>query len=95
MDRNRYLALIAPAARMTITKGEDYNNKGQDDVHLYFPFGDKSYAQVIYMKARRLVSLAKQEGEPNHEKVVDTVMDLINYAVFYADFLDQRKGIDA
>jgi len=93
MERNRYLELLAPAARMVFTKGEDYNNKGQDDLHLYFPFEDKSYAQLLYMKARRIVSLAKQTGEPNHEKVTDSVLDLINYAVFYLDFLDQRKEL--
>ena len=90
MDSEKYLRLIAPAARLTISKGEDYNNKGEDNLHLYFPFEDKSYVQMLHMKSRRLVSLAKQTGEPVHEKKVDNVLDLINYAVFYLEFLEEH-----
>jgi hypothetical protein len=91
MDRARYLQLLEPALKLTVTKTQDYDNGGKDDLHVYFPFLDKSYVQMLHMKTQRLVSLTKQAKQPNHESVKDSVLDLINYAVFYLDYLDQGE----
>lgn len=84
MDRNEYLDLIAPAMLLTVKKHEDYNNSIK--LVEYFPFGHKSYVQMLHVKLMRLRSLA-ENAEPNFESVEDTVLDLINYAVFYLQFL--------
>jgi hypothetical protein len=86
MNRQDYLDLINPAARLVESKGEDYNANGPT-LRMYFPFRDVSYIQMIHLKALRLVSLSGNP-KPNHESVKDTVYDLINYAVFYLDFLE-------
>jgi hypothetical protein len=85
MNKKRYLQLIDPAVNLVASKGEDYNSgvKLTD----YFPFGHKSYVQMIHLKAKRLVSLA-EVAEPNHEGVKDTLLDLLNYTVFYLDALE-------
>lgn len=54
----------------------------------YFPFGDKSYCHEIHKKAKRLVNLAQTGKEPNHESVKDNLLDIINYASYYYEFLE-------
>ena len=87
MNRERYLALINPAIALVIKKGEDYN--GGPQLHQYFPFKDKSYIQMIHLKALRLVSLA-DNPKPNFEGTLDTLYDLLNYTTFYLDYLEQQ-----
>jgi len=93
MDRQRYLDLIVPAIELVVKKGEDYN-KGEATLEQYFPFGDYSYTQMVHLKALRLVSLASLEAgnqRPNYESVNDTLYDLLNYVVFYLDYLEKRN----
>jgi hypothetical protein len=89
MNKVRYLDLIDPAIKMVAKKGEDYNTgpKLED----YFPFGDKSYIQMIHLKALRLVSLA-DNPTPNFEGKKDTVYDLLNYCAFYLAFLEAEEN---
>ena len=93
MDKQTYLKLIAPAMAMVEKKGQDYNNGGREDLHKYFPFGMKSYAQMIHVKSMRFVSLAKQDGTPNFESRKDTLLDMINYCVFALDALENEDAI--
>ena len=87
MNKKRYLELLAPVLELVAAKGEDYNTGVA--LHDYFPFGHKSYIQMVHLKALRLVAIADNE-EPNFDSVKDTVMDLINYAVFYLDYLNEH-----
>ena len=89
MDREKYLALLEPAINMVTKKQADYQGVIVG-LHDYFPFGDKSYVQMLHVKTQRLVSLAGKGGDPTNESVKDSVLDLINYAVFYLDFLQKR-----
>lgn len=89
MDRARYQELISPAIAMVIKKGEDYNSAVKLDD--YFPFGDYSYIQMIHLKSTRLVSLTNLGAAPNFESIQDTVLDLLNYAVFYLNYLEKRR----
>lgn len=91
MDRKRYLELIEPALATVVKKHQDYNTNQQ--LADYFPFGDKSYVQMLHVKAKRLVSLASSDIPPNFESARDSVLDLINYAVFYLDHLDNKDKI--
>ena len=90
MNRQRFTELLQENINLMEKKHEDYGSNKEGDTPLedYFPFGDKSYVQMLHMKVLRLKSLIEGSREPNHEKVIDTVRDLINYAVFYLDFLD-------
>lgn len=89
MNRQQYLDLINPAIVMVAKKGEDYN-QGEASLDKYFPFGDYSYVQMIHLKALRLVSLIGKDGIPNFDSAKDTVYDLLNYAVFYLEFLNKE-----
>jgi hypothetical protein len=89
--RGGSLAAIADAVRLVAQKDEDYNTGiSRDD---YFPLGLQSYAQMVHVKALRLVTLALTPRKPNFESARDTCLDLINYASFCADWLD-RQGRD-
>jgi hypothetical protein len=91
MNRQQYLDLINPAIVIVAKKGEDYNSAVT--LEQYFPFGDHSYVQMIHLKALRLVSLA-EKSQINFEGKQDTVLDLINYCVFYLDYLAQEAEHD-
>jgi hypothetical protein len=96
MDQNRFKELIQPNIDLMLKKHQDYgsNQGGDTPLEDYFPFGDKSYIQMLHVKTLRLVSLTNGNRDPNHEKVADTVRDLINYAVFYLDYLDEENRLE-
>ena len=75
-------AFIA-AAEICNSKRNDYGG----DIEEYFPYGHKSYAQMIHVKAKRIVNLAKKQVIPCNESTEDSLLDLINYASFYYDWL--------
>ena len=86
MDRQKYLELINPAIVLVVKKHEDYN-KGLE-LEEYFPFGDMSYVQMIHVKQCRLLSLVGTNTKENFESKKDSVLDLINYCVFYLAYLE-------
>ena len=87
MDRQTYLKLIEPAVALVARKGEDYN---ANTIQLaeYFPFKDKSYQQMLHMKVLRMRSLLDKGSAPNFDSMLDSVYDLLNYAVFYLEYLE-------
>jgi hypothetical protein len=96
MNREQYLAAIAPAMDIVVKKHEDYNSGGVA-LRSYFPFGSMSYIQMLNVKTQRLVSLTlagrdELDSGPNFESIEDTVYDLINYAVFFAMALQESPN---
>jgi phosphoribosyl-ATP pyrophosphohydrolase len=80
-------------AKLRETKGHDYNNVlgGRD---AYFPFGHMSYAHMVITKSLRIQSLVNcmlAGQSPNHESLLDSVLDLINYSDFYACAMQADK----
>lgn len=91
MDRSKYLELINPAIVLVQKKHQDYN-KGLE-LDQYFPFGDASYVQMLHVKQCRLLSLVSTNTTENFESKKDTILDLINYAVFYLAYLNNLEKI--
>lgn len=89
MDRVRFLTLIEPAIKLVDKKGEDYNASTVQLVD-YFPFKDKSYQQMLHMKVLRMRSLLDKGSAPNFDSLLDSLYDLINYSVFYLDYLNAK-----
>lgn len=89
MTEEEYQRLVDQAKSLVVKKHADY----QQSVELkdYFPFGHKSYVQMLHVKTLRLRSLAAQSAPPANESVKDSVLDLINYAVFYLAWLEANK----
>jgi hypothetical protein len=96
---------VAEAQLLVLKKSADYNQagmKGQTaedaakaDRDVYFPFGGASYAQMIHVKAQRLNSLVLGEYQgkgPNFEGIRDTLLDVINYASFWAERIDRNAS---
>lgn len=73
------------AAKIRWGKKNDYGSIAD-----YFPFGDKSYVHEIHKKTKRLVNLIENETAPSYESVEDNLLDLINYASYYYEWL---KGV--
>lgn len=90
--RGGHPGALAEATLLCIGKSQDYNHTGKDidphnvDRSIYFPFGPVSYAQMIHTKAQRFNSLVLKEMDgsgANFEGLVDTALDIINYAGFF------------
>lgn len=83
-----FLGNLSPAfltaARLRAKKQKDYS-----DIKGYFPFGDKSYVQMIYVKTRRLIALTSSNNQPANESIKDSVLDLLNYASYYYEYLEE------
>ena len=80
--------LFIEAARVQMIKDKDYNNK--HDRKDYFPFGLKSYIQMLWIKVMRMVNVVDQNkvfNEPLH----DSVIDLVNYASFLYDEIAEEE----
>jgi hypothetical protein len=71
------------AAKLRKEKGGDYGG-----IKEYFPFGDYSYVQMLHIKTKRLVSLQQSGNVPKHEDVRQNLLDLINYASYYWEWLE-------
>lgn len=93
--RGGTFAAVADAQMLVMRKSEDYNRDALADGaaaakrDVYFPFGTVSYAQMIHTKAQRFVSIARavdDGGRPNFEGLLDTALDVINYAAFYVEW---------
>jgi hypothetical protein len=82
------LAVLLDCWILAEKKARDYQGGGVSR-DAYFPFGVKSYVQMIVVKANRLVSLLRQTGEPNFEGVADSAKDVINYAAFLIERLER------
>ena len=89
MDRLRFLELIEPAVKLVASKGEDYNANAIQLAE-YFPFKDKSYQQMLHMKVLRMRSLLDKGSAPNFDSMLDSLYDLINYSVFYLEYLESQ-----
>lgn len=68
-------------------KSQDYNSNIQ--LTDYFPFGQISYSQMIHTKALRLRNLTENKEAPNFEGIRDTLMDIVNYALFNIEAIDR------
>ena len=90
-EDSAFLQNVSPAFReaaaLRARKGKDYNDAGLN-IAEYFPFGEVSFVQMLYVKALRLVSLARRPRETVHEPLRDTVIDLLNYASYFVEWLD-------
>jgi len=71
------------AAEIRANKRIDYGGDLKD----YFPFGPKSYCHELHKKTKRLVHLEQAGMGPIHESIKDNLLDLINYASFYYEYL--------
>lgn len=91
MNKKQFMAHCEPVADLVVKKHEDYQG------HIFnlgdsFPLGDLSYAQMLWVKNIRVMSLAHQkfngDAAPNHESLRDSVRDMLAYAVFYLEYLE-------
>lgn len=78
-------------------KGGDYN---AEDIMIddYFPFQEESYVQMIYLKALRMVALCKKArvgGEPNYEGLPGSLVDILNYATFFGEWMIEHGFLDS
>lgn len=81
---------LLEATALAMRKAKDYNGRAVSR-DAYFPLGLASYAQMINVKALRLISLSSQQGKPNFESARDTLLDLINYVTFAVEWLDKQE----
>ena len=81
--------IIREAITIMARKAKDYGSKDASRKE-YFPFGEMSYLTMIWTKVKRLINLEEKRGPAMYESKHDSIIDLINYAAFYGEFLRQR-----
>lgn len=83
MDKIIYSPAFIAAEKLRHSKKNDYGG-----IKDYFPFYDKSFAQMIHIKAKRIVNINKSNTQIKHESIKDNLLDLINYASYYYEWLE-------
>lgn len=94
MKKEKYsIRILERAAELQRSKGNDYQNPNsrirQAD---YYPSGVKTILEIIHAKVLRATSVVEamehdSKYQPNHESVLDSMIDLINYASFAAAYV--------
>ena len=90
MTGEEFDKITAPVRDLIAAKAADYNHAVK--LEEYFPFHDRSYVQMCYMKAMRMRSLVQQDRKPNFDSIKDTAQDLLAYTVFYLDYLEKKNA---
>ena len=80
--------ILQQAIDVQQAKAKDYGT----DRERYFPYGHVSYLTMLIIKVERLKELMGRQAV--HESAMDSVVDLINYASFYGDYLQRMEGLD-
>ena len=82
------IQILEKAIEVQTAKAKDYG----EDRERYFPFGHVSYLTMLIIKVERLKELMGRQAV--HESAMDSVVDLINYASFYGDYLQRMEELD-
>ena len=77
--------ILKQAIEVQEAKAKDYGT----DRARYFPLKDESYLTMLVIKIERLKELRGKTAV--HESAMDSVIDLINYASFYAEYLSEKN----
>lgn len=76
---------------LRIKKDQDYNSSNIT-INDYFPCSHQSYIHELSKKVLRLRSLtSKNQHEINYESLDDNLLDIINYAAIYYDYIHSQK----
>lgn len=83
LTEDDYRSIIDELITLYRERGKSYNTSGIS-VHDYFPLGRMSYFQMLWVKMLRTMAGVKEDRE-----IDDSLLDLINYAIFFLDY--ERK----
>lgn len=92
-------ATVVEARKLMQSKNADYSG-GADALFNIRRGGQYGVAVRIDDKVSRLLTLLREQREPNHEGIGDTLLDLINYSVLLQalrteDMLRKREAINS
>jgi hypothetical protein len=85
--KDPYLRVLGRLGLLQQERGAQYNTGGVQLAD-YFPLGRVSYYQMVHVKALRMRSTMTN----NQATYVDSIMDLINYAIFAAMAEEHNNG---
>jgi phosphoribosyl-ATP pyrophosphohydrolase len=81
--------VLHEAAAIRAAKAADYMSGGVTRGD-YNPFGIESYAHNVHEKSCRIISLVRSRAAARHESIRDSAVDLINYASFLVEYIDDE-----
>ena len=88
------LKILAECAEIQKKKAQDYQNDASSVQQAdYYVNGVQTIYDTMHGKMLRIKSIQETiqnnpDFEPNHESLRDSVVDIINYATFYAAYLE-------
>ena len=92
------LKILQKAAEVQNKKGNDYQNpNSRIRQAMYYPRGCATILDIMYAKILRMQSVLEAmendpDYEPNFESLEDSCIDMINYASFFAAYM--QGGMD-
>lgn len=92
------LKILQKAAEIQNKKGNDYQNpNSRIRQAMYYPRGCATILDIMYAKILRMQSVLEAmendpDYEPNFESLEDSCIDMINYASFFAAYM--QGGMD-
>jgi len=92
------LKVLQKAAEVQNRKGNDYQNpSSRIQQAMYYPRGCSTLLDTMYAKVLRMQSVLEAmesdpDYNPNFESLEDSCIDIINYASFFAAYMN--NGID-
>ena len=92
------LKVLQKAAEVQNNKGNDYQNpSSRIQQAMYYPRGCSTLLDTMYAKVLRMQSVLEAmesdpDYNPNFESLEDSCIDIINYASFFAAYMN--NGID-
>lgn len=83
------LKILGEVMMLQRRKANDYNGT-QVSRDEYWPFGLKSFVQMLWTKVLRLRSLIADGRVPANESIEDTAKDLIVYSLFMIEWMRRQ-----
>jgi len=87
--RHEMLGILDTAHKLIARKGQDYDH--WLPFYLAMPHGGASWSTLLWMKARRAVSLVNKVQASTYEPLEDTLLDIIVYAAAYLAWLRIKR----
>ena len=84
------MPMLRRANDLCVRKSQDYGAQDHAKAE-YFPYGAVGYLQMLFTKFKRLESATIRDGAQLFDSAVDSCLDLINYASFFAQWLEDRE----
>ena len=89
IDRKESVAVLQECMDLQLKKSKDYQSDSSNVTQaMHYRRGVDTIHDIIIGKLMRATSLIESGNDPNFESLEDSCLDLINYASFFASYMN-------